>query len=41
MTNKYLEWIDRTGDRMGDLADLVASALGTYLRQWLRFLWLA
>ena len=39
MSKKMLGWIERTGDRMGDLSDLVASAMGTYLRQWLRFFW--
>jgi len=40
MIDRMLKWVDWTGDRLGDLADLLAGALGTYLQQWLRFLWL-
>lgn len=36
---KLLGWLDRTGDRMGNASDLLASALGTYLSHWLRFMW--
>jgi len=38
-TEKWLDRINRAGDRLGGASDLVASALGTYLRQWLRLFW--
>lgn len=37
--DKLLHFVNRTGEVLGNASDIAAGALGTYLRQWLRFFW--